>query len=350
LQAAKVDERAQIEAIKFGIDRGLTLLDTAEVYAEGYSEIIIGKAIKGIRDKVFLATKFSPENSGFKQVIASAESSMSRLGTEYLDLYQAHWPNPSIPIQETMSALGQLVDSGKVKNIGLSNFSKREMIAAQQIVPSKKIFSNQLEYNLFDRFVEHEILPYCKHSNALLIAYSPLDQGRNGISHPTNKLLNELSKKYEKTHSQLSLNWLVSRGNVVPIPKATNLKHIEENADSLNFEISAEDLELIDSAFNSNPQLIPINEINVSVNGEGSRKVYQTRLEALENKLNLAPSPVELSEVIRSGELTKPVRLILRDDVSTGLKYDLIEGRLRYWAWVIAFNGEKPVPAYVRYA
>lgn len=349
IQVQKVDEQEQIHAIRFGIEKGLSLLDTAEVYAGGYSELIIGKAIHGIRDKVFLATKFSPENSGYKEVIAAAEGSLRRLGTDYIDLYQAHWPNPSIPISETMSALAELVSTGKVKNIGLSNFSKREMIAAQQILPSIKLYSNQLEYNLFDRFVEHEILPHCKLTNSLLIAYSPLDRGRNGSSHPSNELLNELSKKYERTNSQISLNWLVSRGNVVPIPKATNSKHIEENASSLDFQISFEDLELINKAFDSNPQLIPTNEINVSATGEGDRKVYQSRSEAIENNLNLSPSPLELAEFIRSGELAKPVRLVMRKDDAKGLKYDLVEGRLRYWAWVLAFNGEKPVPAYVRY-
>ncbi|MFM1986739.1 MAG: hypothetical protein RIS18_956 [Actinomycetota bacterium] len=349
LQAEKVDEQQQIRAIRFGIDRGLTFLDTAEVYAEGYSEIILGKAIQGIRDKVFLATKFSPENNGYSEVIAAAEGSLRRLGTDYIDLYQAHWPNPRVPIYETMSALAELVSSGKVKHVGISNFSKREMIEAQEILPSQKIYSNQLEYNLFDRFVEYEILSYCKQINSLLIAYSPLDRGRNGNSHPANELLSELSKKYDKTNSQLSLNWLVSRGNVVPIPKATNLKHIEENASSLDFQISSEDIDRINNAFDSNPQLIPTNEINVSVSGEGGRKVYRSKTEAIENKLGLSPSPLELAEFIRAGDLTKPVRLVKRIDKAKGLKYDLIEGRLRYWAWVLAFNGEKPVPAYVRY-
>ena len=349
LQAEKIDEAQQINALKFGIDHGLTLLDTAEVYAEGNSEVILGKAIKGIRESVFLASKFSPENSTYKGVISSAEGSLRRLGTDYLDLYQAHWPNPSIPIEETMRALEELVLSGKVKSIGLSNFSKREMMSAQDALESSKIFSNQLEYNLFDRFVEKEILPYCNISGSLLIAYSPLDRGRNGGNHPSNSLLEQLSGKYGRTSSQISLNWLVSQGNVVAIPKATNLKHIQENAQSLDFSLSREDIDLIDEAFTSNPELIPTDAISVSTTGEGARKVYQTRAEAIENHLNFSPSPLELAEVISAGELTKPVRLVMREDQSSGLKYDLVEGRLRYWAGVLAFNGEKPVPAYVRY-
>jgi hypothetical protein len=248
-----------------------------------------------------------------------------------------------------MRALGDLVTSGKVKAIGLSNFSKREMMSAQESLSNHRLFSNQVEYNLFDRFVEQEILPYCKSSEAVLIAYSPLDRGRNGGTHPSSAILSNLSEKYDQTASQISLNWLVTRGDVVPIPKATNLKHIQENAESLNFAISDEDLKLIDEAFTSSPTFIPTDEISVSATGEGARKVYQTKSEAIENRLNFSPSPLELAEFIRMGELTKPVRIVPRKDTTSGVKYDLIEGRLRYWAWVLAFNGEKPVPAYVRY-
>ena len=148
----------------------MTFIDTAEIYAEGNSELIVGKAINGRREKVFLATKFSPENSSHKNLVSSLENSLRRLQTDYVDLYQAHWPNPSIPIEETMTALAQLKGEGKIKNIGLSNFSKREFLLAQEILEDTRIVSNQVEFNLVDRFPEQELLPFLQSIGCSLIA------------------------------------------------------------------------------------------------------------------------------------------------------------------------------------
>ena len=166
-----------ISALRLGVDLGLTFLDTAEVYGGGHSEELIGRAIRGIRSKVFIASKFSPENSSYKNVLEAAERSLTRLKTEYLDLYQVHWPNPKIPVCETMAALEKLVQDGKILNIGVSNFSKLQMIEAQQCLVTTKIISNQVEYNLFDRFIENDIYPHCMSNNSTLIAYSPLEKG-----------------------------------------------------------------------------------------------------------------------------------------------------------------------------
>jgi len=338
-----------VHALEVGIDLGLTFLDTAEIYSDGYSEELIGRVAKGKRDKLFIATKFSPENSSYQGVLRAAEGSLRRLQTDYIDLYQIHWPNPTIPIEETMSAMEKLVDEGKVHYIGVSNFSKREMIAAQSSMNENRIVTNQLEYNLFDRFIEQDILLHCRKEKSLVIAYSPLDKGRTTDGDLRRKLLQELSNKYEKTPSQIALNWLISQPSVVVIPKSTNLEHIRQNAEAAGFEISDEDKLRIDEVCTAMPIYISPQEIRVSVSGEGGRSVYQTVEEARANLLRLSPSPLELAEFIRQAEPTKPVRVIPSIDTSDGYTYDLVEGRLRYWAWVLAFNGEKPVPAYVRY-
>jgi diketogulonate reductase-like aldo/keto reductase len=338
-----------LHALQFGIDLGLTFLDTAEIYSDGYSEELIGRVAKGRRDKLFIATKFSPKNSSYQGVLGAAESSLTRLQTDYIDLYQIHWPNPAIPIEETVSAMERLVDEGKIRYIGVSNFSKREMIAAQSSMSGNRIVSNQLEYNLFDRFIEQDILPHCRREKSLVIAYSPLDKGRTTDGDLKRNLLQELSVKYEKTPSQIALNWLISQQSVVAIPKSTNLEHIKQNAESAKFEISGEDKLRIDEVCTPTPIFISPQKIRVSVSGEGGRSVYQTIEEARANLLGLSPSPLELAEFIRQAEPTKPVRVIPSIDTSSGYTHDLVEGRLRYWAWVLAFNGEKPVPAYVRY-
>jgi len=335
-------------ALELGIELGMTFLDTAEVYAAGYSEEIVGKVALGKRDKLFIATKFSPENHGYNQVIKAAEHSLNRLQTDYIDLYQIHWPNPTVAIDETIRAMEDLVDSGKVRYIGLCNFSKREMSAAQSALGKHKIISNQVEYNLFDRFIESSILPYCQAEEAIVIAYSPLDKGRTADGDARRKLLADLAIKYERTPSQIALNWLTSQPSVVVIPKSVNLQHIRQNAASVDFELDAEDKALIDRICSSEPDWVNPDHICVSLEGEGNRKVYQTREEALANALGMSPSPLELAEFIREGEPIKPVRLIPSKNPSGRFSYDLIEGRLRYWAWVIAFDGKEPVPSYIR--
>lgn len=346
------DETQQLDhvrALQYGIDLGLNFLDTAEIYSAGYSEELVGRAIKGKRDSVFVATKFSPENSSYEGVLKAAEGSLRRLNTDYIDLYQAHWPNPKISMVETMAGLEKLLTDGKIRHIGLSNFSKREMVAAQSHLGANRIFSNQLEYNLFDRFIEQEIAPHCLSENAYVIAYSPLDKGRTTDGDERRKLLLAMGVKYEKTPSQIALNWIISQKSFLAIPKSTNLKHIRENAEAADFSLSTEDRDAISRVCTAEPIFIPPQAIRVSVSGEGHRSVYQTIEEARRNHLNLSPSPTELAEFIRLGEPTKPVRVIPTKEADGNIEYDLVEGRLRYWAWVLAFNGEKAVPAYVRY-
>ena len=344
-----ISEATEIKSIQFGIDIGMTFIDTAEIYAEGNSELIVGKAINGRREKVFLATKFSPENSSHKNLVSSLENSLRRLQTDYVDLYQAHWPNPSIPIEETMTALAQLKGEGKIKNIGLSNFSKREFLLAQEILEDTRIVSNQVEFNLVDRFPEQELLPFLQSIGCSLIAYSPLDKGRNTAGDPREEVLLKLSKKYQKTTTQIALSWLISHQGVLAIPGSSNPMHLEENAMAMELILEKSELDEIDEIFSPRPVHIPCDSIKVSLAGEGGKLVYQTRTEAIENYLNLVPSPLELATYIKAGDPVKPVRLIRNTDKTSGFKYDLVEGRLRYWAWVLAFNGEKPVPAYVRY-
>ena len=342
------DDR-DVRALRLGIKLGVTFIDTAEGYGAGHSEELVGEAIKGIREKVFIATKFSPENSSYQKVLRSAEESIRRLKTNYIDLYQVHWPNPKIPIEETITAMEDLVKQGKVRYIGVSNFSLGQMKEAQKALRQNKLFSTEMEYNLFDRFIEKDILPYCEKEKIITIAYSPLDQGRI-VSDEENKLkvLRSVAQKYGKTVSQIVLNWLVSHPTVIAIPKATEESYIKENALAADFEMSKEDFDEIDRIYTRETIYVPVQEINVSIIGQGDRKVYQTLTEALENKLNFVPSPADLAQYIKNHpkEEIKPVRLILVQD--SKFKYDLIEGRVRYWAWVIAHKGEKPIPAYIR--
>jgi len=340
----------QIAALRIGIKHGMTFLDTAEGYGGGYTEELIGRAIHDIREKVFIATKFSPEHTAYNDVITSAEGSLHRLGVDHIDLYQVHWPNPEVQIGETMRALEHLVNQGKVRHIGVSNFSLSQLKEARGALEKYDIVSNQVEYSLFDRSIERDILPYCENEGISIIAYSPLDQGK-AVSGETGNLLGKLAQKYGVTPSQIALNWLGAHLSVISIPKAVTKIHIVENASALDFDIAKGDLDAIEKASSKECLLVPTQNIQVSVHGERAREVYQTVEEAVANRLEFCPSPMVLAKYIRAhpNENIKPVRLLRSvDEEGKGDYYDLVEGRVRYWAWVLAFDGRRPIPAYVR--
>ena len=167
-----------------------------------------------------------------------------------MDLYQLHWPNPRIPIAETMRAMEKLEREGLVRYIGVSNFSVAQMGEAQAALSREEIVSNQVEYSLVDRAVEEEILPYCQHQKITLIAYSPLGQGRiaRGRGGPFNAI-DEIASRLGKTRSQVALNWLLQHESVVVIPKASNKKHVVENAASTGWKLGSKDFQEIDKAF-----------------------------------------------------------------------------------------------------
>lgn len=337
----------QTEILRAGINLGMNFIDTAEEYDNGHSEEIIGNAITGIRDKVILGTKFSPEHNSYDGILRAVEGSLRRLKTDYIDLYQIHWPNPSIPLEEAMSAMTRLVSEGKVRYIGVSNLYLRELQEAQSALSTEKIVSLQTEYNLFDRMIEEEILPFCQHNKITIIAYSPLDQGRIADGDKRRNLLRKIAEKHNKSLAQIALSWLISKPSVVAIPKAKSLQHLKENAACADFDLDEEDIRDIDLIFKRPPIYISPDRIRVSTQGERSRLVYQTIEEVRENRLRHVPSPTDLAQSIVKEETIKPVRVIHTLEKAGKYDYDLVEGRIRYWAWVIAY-GNVPIPAYIR--
>lgn len=233
------DERAnQVKALRRGIELGINLIDTAEIYAAGRSEEVVGGAVKGIRKEVFIATKVAPGHLHYEDVLRACRGSLSRLGTSYIDLYQVHWADPNVPIKETMSAMEKLVRDGAVRHIGVSNFSVTETDEARAALSQNEIVSNQVEYSLRNRYAESEILPYCAREKLTLIAYSPLAHGNISGSVPK-----ALLQKYKMTPAQVMLNWVTRREQVVAIPKAADIAHLEENAASLSVRFDATEYE-----------------------------------------------------------------------------------------------------------
>jgi len=241
-------DEEMIKVLRKGIEFGLTLIDTAEMYGDGHSEELVGEAIKTFpREKIFIITKVLPENLRYKDLINSAEKSLKRLKTDYIDLYLIHAPNPRIPIKESMQAMEKLREEGLIKFIGVSNFNVAQMKEAQRCLRNNHIVANQVEYSLFYRKIEKDILPYCEKEGITLIAYSPLARGLI----PKDKFIKKIALKYNKTASQLALNWLIKKPNVVAIPKSSKIERLKEFATSTGWNLSEDDEKLILNYVNS---------------------------------------------------------------------------------------------------
>lgn len=334
--------------LRAAFDLGMTFVDTAEVYAAGHSEELVGQAIAGRRNEIYLATKVSPEHLKYADVISAAENSLKRLRVDCIDLYQVHWPNPTIPIDETMSALAHLVRAGKIRHIGLSNFSLKELKTAAACLGGETIAAVQVEYNLFDRSIEQTLLPYCREHGVAVIGYSPLDQGHICGGPRRRAALEEIGRRYGCSAAQLALAWLIRQPGVLVIPKAAKLTHAQANAAAARFEIDDEDAAAIDRLTAYAPVEVPVDRIRVVPDDAEQRKVYRTAEEARANIYGAAPSPLELAREMQAGEMLKTVRVRAFSDPEGRYDYDLIEGRIRYWGWVLAFNGERPIPVLVR--
>lgn len=340
-QIDKQRERELIYILQKTLDLGTNFIDTAEVYFDGHAEKIIGKAFKKTRAKVFIATKFSPEHSNHKALLKAAENSLKRLQTDYIDLYQIHWPNPVIPIEKTLQALEKLVKTGKIKYIGVCNFSLRQLKDIQK-ASTLPIVSLQTEYNLLERSAEQYLLPYAQKNNITVIAYTPLNSGNILKKEKYAKIFSTLAKKYNKAPSQIILNFLISHSPVVAIPATTNITHLQENAKSTDFVLEKKDIQLLTKTFIT--KLTHIDPAKIRVANVAGHNAYKTLSQALANKLNFFPSPQMLSADIQKGDFLKPVKVKKLSKKDGNFEYELSDGRIRYWAWVIAFNGKKPVP------
>ena len=234
-----------------GVDLGAFLIDTAEMYGtEGW----VGKAVKDRRDTVFIATKVSGNNLRHGEVLNAAEKSLKRLETDSIDLYQIHWPDPRVPIGETMQAMETLVDQGKVRFIGVSNFSVEELQEAQASMDKYKIVANQVEYSLLDREIEEDLLPYCEKNNITVIAYSPLARGRltsKSIVRQRKAMgeLQKIAQETGKTMAQVALNWCNAKPHVISIPKSDKVDRVVENCHASGWRLSNEQMATLNRAF-----------------------------------------------------------------------------------------------------
>ena len=237
------DDAGQIQALKTGLDLGFNLIDTAESYADGKAEELVGEAIRGYdRGKLFLTSKVWKTHVAYDDVLRAAENSLKRLGTDYLDLYLYHQVNNEVPLKETMRAFDRLVSEKLVRHIGVSNFALERFKRAQACA-EHKIVVNQIHYSLSVREPESELLPWLQENDVMIQAWRPL----RGV--PDCALLNELCAKYGKTKSQIALNWLIMQKNNVTITASSYARHIQDNLDAAACEMAPSEVELLTRDF-----------------------------------------------------------------------------------------------------
>jgi len=248
-----VDRPAEITALRTGIDLGMTVIDTAELYADGAAEEVVGQAVRGRRDEVFLVSKVLPQNATTEGTVAACHASLRRLGTDRLDLYLLHWRR-EVPLVETVAGLEKLREEGSIQAWGVSNFDLHDLEDLPEgAVPA----CNQILYNLTRRGPEANLFPWCERVGAAIMAYSPVEKGAL-LDHPD---LRRVATERGATSAQVALAWSVRSGGVIAVPKAVRLAHVKENAAALDLELTDEELEVLDRAFPA-PGVVPLETLS----------------------------------------------------------------------------------------
>jgi diketogulonate reductase-like aldo/keto reductase len=239
------DERArEVRSLQLGLDLGMTLIDTAEMYADGGAEEVVGEALKGRRDGCFLVSKAYPQNAGRRSAIEACERSLKRLGTDYLDLYLLHWRG-RIPLAETVEAFEHLQRQGKIRRWGVSNLDTDDMEELFAVPGGQACATDQVLYNLTRRGIEWDLLPWCRDKGIPIMAYSPIEQGRI----PAKGALQSIADRHNATPFQVALAWVLAQEGVIAIPKASDPDHVKANRAAADLTLTPEDLAALDKAF-----------------------------------------------------------------------------------------------------
>ncbi len=235
---------AEEAALKLGIELGVNLIDTAEMYGNGTAEEIVARATPGLRDRLFIVSKVLPYNASQKGVVEACERSLKRLKTDRIDLYLLHWRG-SVPLAETIAGFARLQRDGKIRHHGVSNFNTEDMQEWVGLAGGETVAANQILYNLSRRGPEFELIPWCRERSIAIMAYTPLEQGRM----LGNRALTEVAARHRASPAQVALAWLLRQDGMIVIPKATQLEHVRDNFGALDLVLDADDLAALDRAF-----------------------------------------------------------------------------------------------------
>jgi diketogulonate reductase-like aldo/keto reductase len=240
----------EIAALRLGIDLGMFLIDTAEMYGAGAAEELVGEAIAGRRDEVFLVSKVLPSHATAVGTVAACDRSLERLRTDQIDLYLLHWRGP-IALAETLAGFEALIRAGKIRYWGVSNFDVPDLEelwstkGGRSIKGGREMATDQVLYNLMRRGIEWDLMPWCRERDIPIMAYSPIEQGRL-LDHPA---LHEVAARHGATPAQLALAWVLQHADVIAIPRSGRPEHVEENRAALDLRLTADDMAALDRAF-----------------------------------------------------------------------------------------------------
>lgn len=248
--SARADE---VAALRHGLDLGLGLIDTAEMYGSGGSEEVVGEAIRGRRDEVFLVSKVLPHNADLSGTVAACERSLRRLGTDHLDLYLLHWRGGH-PLEETLEAFAELRDAGKIGAFGVSNLDTDDMRELRSVPGGEECATDQILYNLTRRGPEFDLLPWCREHGIPVMAYSPIEQGRL----LGDEVLGRIAEEHGASPAQVALAWILTDRNLCAIPKASRVEHVEANRAALDLRLTSDDLKALDERFPAPTGKVPL--------------------------------------------------------------------------------------------
>jgi diketogulonate reductase-like aldo/keto reductase len=238
--------RSEIEALRTGIDLDMTLIDTAEMYGDGGAEEVVGEAVKGRRDAVFIVSKFYPQNATPERMRAACERSLRRLGTDRIDLYLLHWRG-DVPLRKTLDGLDRLQGEGKIRHAGVSNLDVNDLEELFRLKGSERIVTNEVLYNLVRRGVEYDLVPWMRKRHRPIIAYSPIEEGL--LTNDAHLVLGEIARRHGATAAQVALAWVIREDGVIAIPKAAKAAHVREDRGALEVKLTQRDIELLDLSF-----------------------------------------------------------------------------------------------------
>lgn len=250
--------RSEVSALQLGIDLGMTLIDTAEMYADGGAERVVGEAIAGRRDQVYLVSKVYPQNAGGDKAIKACEQSLQRLDTDTLDLYLLHWRG-SFRLEETVRAMESLQQAGKIRHWGVSNLDTADMEELWHVSGGEACMTDQVLYHAASRGVEYDLLPWCREHEVPIMAYCPLAQAgqlRHEVLH--HPVMQQLARARGVSSAQIALAWVTRFDNIIAIPKAVQQDHVRDNAAALTLKLNPEEIALIDQAFPTPAQKTPL--------------------------------------------------------------------------------------------
>lgn len=333
--------RSRQKIYKTAFENGLTLFDSAELYGKGYAEFILGKTFSRKRGQIIISTKVNPDNCSSFKLRKSLKDSLKRLQTDYIDLYQVHWINPFVDLEETFITLEQFVKKGYIKHIGVCNFSPSMISQANKFLNEHKIVSNQIEFSLQSQHQIFKDLQFYKKNNITIIGYGALSHLRSFSSPKQKQLMDFLTKKYKKTLAQLVINYLTSFKNTIQLIKTDDVIHLQDNIRSFDFELEKKDFEAIKINFYYQIQFIPVKKIKIE------NELRINHFQILQNSENLIPSPLTIAQTFVKYNYFKPLKLLEKNGDYYLDSYDISGELKKYLAWKLLYDFSKPIPAIV---